>query len=614
MSAQWAEGGSCFACRLDSQGRLIELGNAISELVAASGRTVTHFSELANSPEEVERLSLLVREGSPAFSLGDYLEFEIVAPPQQPAVRTRWFFYPFSACEGADGYMAIGWMESRWDAMTHTLLQLSHVLDISNEAVVLIGPNGHVRYVNPSFKTATGYAFDEIMGKPISALVSIPEDISMVQDALASFRNGKMWEGVLRLRRKDGSAVQIWVRVRPMSGVAEGERWFMAVGVDMSLQRNLEKQVQELQRLESLSTLANGLAHRFNNILAAISGQTELLIMSCKDESVRARAEKILESALKGKEVVEQIGLFGRRSEPRSRLADIVPIVRNAVRFIRAAQPRCVQIEEDIPDEGRTLMVNTGEIHQVTLNLLTNALEAIGDKQGKIRISVGDAVMNSADGECIPCMSIEVSDDGPGVPSDIRPRIFEPFFTTHGFANSSGMGLAIAHGIVQRHGGSISCESELGKGATFRVLLPVFIPVRKKQPVEGEASAVCKGRILLVDKPGYSLESGKRVLEGLAYEVTALDDVPKAQLYLADLANTYDLLITALNLQGGDGVSLCVHSRRIRPKMPVMLCANMKENFDEKAALDSGASAILRRPAPREQLAELVDKLMDNGK
>ncbi len=511
--------------------------------------------------------------------------------------------------------MAFGWAEEDWPMMQRQILQLSGLISVSAEAVAIVGPGGHIRYVNPAFREATGYMAHEVIGSHASLLVSVPEDISIVQNALADFRKGVTWKGTLRLRRKDGTGVLVGLRIRPMDGWKGGERCYMAVGVDLSMQKSLEKQVQELQRLESLGTLANGLAHRFNNILAAISGQTELLIMSSKDPDVKQRAGKILESALRGKELVEQIGLFGRRSEQRPRLADIVPVVRNAVRFIRAAQPRCVQIEEELPEEGRPLMANTGEIHQVTLNLLTNALEAIGDKQGLIRVAVRE-ISHPLGGEEQPCMEIEVCDNGSGIDPMVRPRIFEPFFTTRGLANSSGMGLAIAYGIVQRHGGTILCESEPGQGASFRVILPVFM-AQAADPSSRDrltVGSVVRGCILLVDKPGFALDSGKRVLESLSYEVWTADSFARAQALIADRSAKFDLLVTALHLSDGDGVDLSLSSRRARPKLPVLLCANMRETFDEERALDAGASAILRRPASREQLAEVVGKLMECGK
>jgi len=373
--------------------------------------------------------------------------------------------------------------------------------------------------------------------------------------------------------------------------------------------------VEELQRLESLGTLANGLAHRFNNVLAAISGQTELLLMSIADPVLKDRARRILDSAMKGKELVDQIGLFGRRSEPRARPSDLVPVLRNAVRFIRAAQPRSVRIEEDIPDEAPVVMANTGEIHQVLLNLMTNSLEAIGGREGLIRVSLRtiDFPLKSAD-KPEKCVVIEVRDTGPGIDPAIRPRIFEPFFTTHSLATSSGMGLAITHGIVQRHGGVVQCESEPGRGALFRVVLPVDKPCHTESAESAPASppqAPGRRRVLLADRAGFALDSGRRVLEEMNHDVVATASPGELARLLADSSEKFDLFITALSIDGVSGVELSRAARRQRPALPILLCADMREEFDEDSALDAGASSILRRPVQKKALAEVVARLME---
>jgi len=615
-TASWIENSCTYACRLDQTGLVLEVGHALAALLGIDLRAGIpqgmDFATLVALPEEREGVSAIFRPGK-LVAARDIIELTLSPAGGLPQQRVRWLLAPMGTNQGEPGFIVKGWKEDVWPMMQRQILRFARVVELTSEAVAMISPKGVIEYVNPAFTSVTGYNAYEIIGTSVSTIVSVPEDISMVQEALACFRRDEVWDGSLRLRRKDGSAMFLCVRIQPVVDAPGQERRFLVVGTDMSMQRNLERQVQELQRLESMGTLANGLAHRFNNILAAISGQTELLIMSCADEGIKKRAEKVLDSALKGKEVVEQIGLFGRRNEPRSRLADIVPVVRNAVRFIRAAQPRCIQIEENIPEEGRSVMVNTGEIHQVMLNLLTNALEAVGDRQGTIRVSVNEGMFQlTPQGEPLRCMELVVQDDGPGIDPGIRHRIFEPFFTTRGLANSSGMGLATAHGIVQRHGGSIICESELGKGATFRVLLPVYAPKPRMDAIGDED--LCKGRILLVDKQGFALESGKRVLESLNYEVMAVDLMEDAEKLLADKREAFDLLITSLHMDGGDGVALSRASRRVRPDMPILLCANMREKFDEESAMDSGASSILRRPASREQLSDIVDKLMDCGK
>jgi PAS domain S-box-containing protein len=605
---------STYACVVDADGNVLGIGQRLAEDLGlgqnpqeAKGRS---FAELVALPEERARIGALLHATSP-IEKRDLFDTTFRPHDGQDIHQVRWAFVNTDA-DGFGNTIAMGWVREEWSRMQRQILNLSRVVEITSEAVVLVNSKGAVDYVNRSFCEMTGYAMPEMLGMPISALVSIPEDITVLQDALGRFRRDEMWKGSIKLRRKDGSVMFADIRVQPVMDTPGRGRRYLAVGADHSRQRTLERRIEELQRLESLGTLSNGLAHRFNNILAAISGQTELIIMSSKDPEVKKRAEKVLESALKGKEVVEQLGLFGRRTEPRSRLSDLVPVIRNAVRFIRAAQPRCVQIDENIPEESPEVMANTGEIHQVLVNLLANALEAIGSKEGTIKVTLR-ATPFQLKNELAPqdCVLIEVEDNGPGIPRDIQHRIFEPFFTTHGLANSSGMGLAITHGIVQRHGGIVQCISEEGHGALFRVAIPVFDKTGNAHPLASGARSSAHAPILFVDKEGFTLDSGKRVLEDLGYAVTATASIQEAHDFLGDRSRKFSLLITALELNAGSGVNLSRHSRRARPGMPVLLCANMRDTFDEEAALDAGASSILRRPAPREQLADIVAKLMD---
>jgi PAS domain S-box-containing protein len=609
------EGFCYYACRIDAGGTVLEVGSRLASSLGLDPDKLPAglaFPDFVAQPHEAQRLGKAMRSCSP-LDTGGVHETTLAPVGGGQPVLVRWIFSPCATDSGAPGFIMMGWPREEWPRMERQMVNMGSIVDLTMDAVAVVSTQGIFEYVNPAFCSTTGYKAQEVMGMSVSEMVSLPEDISVMQQALACFRRDEVWSGSLRIRRKDGSAVFIGVRIQPIVDVPGGARRYIVVARDFSLQHSLERQVEELQRLESLGTLANGIAHRFNNILAAICGQTELLIMSSKDPDVKQRAGRILDSALKGKDIVEQLGLFGRRNEPRSRPSDLVPVVRNAVRFIRAAQPRCVEIEAAIPDESPLVMANTGEIHQVMLNLLTNSLEAIGAKQGKIRVAMSMTDFTLVAGE-LPrrCVIIDVTDSGPGVDPAIRHRIFEPFFTTHGLANSSGMGLAITHGIVQRHGGLVQCDEAPGGGALFRIVLPVY----SRREMESEEAVVQVGgkpkrRILLVDIKGFALESGARVLEDLHYDVTAVDSTARAEELLADPAQSFSLLITALHLEGSSGVELSRVSRRMHPEMPVLLCANMRETFDEEAALDAGASAIMRRPVQREQLSDVVSRLMD---
>lgn len=636
----WMEKTSTYACHVDFIGRVLGVGPRFAAALGCDPARppAADFAAIAALPEERARVSR-VFTGTP-LELRDIFEANFFTLPERRLARVRWVTVPASSREGLPEHVLLGWPEEDWPLMARQMANLSRLVELTMEAVSLISSEGVIEYVNQSFTALSGYRAEEVVGSHVSTMVSIPEDITIVQQALARFRRDEVWSGQVKFRRKDGSVMFLSVRIRPVATSVQNGRRYLAVAEDVSRQHSLEKQVEELQRLESLGTLANGLAHRFNNVLAAISGQTELLMMSSTDPAVKERARRVLDSTQKGKELVEQIGLFGRRSEPHARPSDLVPVVRNAVRFIRAAQPRSVRIEEEIPEESPLVLANTGEIHQVLLNLMTNSLEAIGGREGVIRVSLRAAdfpLKDAAKPE--KCVLLEVADTGPGIDPSIRPRIFEPFFTTHSLATSSGMGLAITHGIVQRHGGLIQCESEPGKGATFRIILPVqpvgaeYAEVARPAARAGDAvpreapaaaapapaaatpaaAPVRTRRILLADRAGFALESGRRVLEEMGHKVVATASPAELARLLSDSGESFDLFITALSIDGSNGVELARTCRREKPSLPVLLCADMREEFDEDAALAAGASSILRRPVQKRELASVVNRLMESA-
>jgi len=342
---------STYACRIDGDGRVIEVGNRLSSVAGVDQVSIQaglFFPSFVARNNEISHIEAALRAGR-VMNLRGIIETTLTSFSGRTK-KVRWLLSPFETDDGGPGYVAMGWPEEDWPRMERQMVNMSRIFELTVEAVAIVSARGFIEYVNRAFCTTTGYKACEVIGRSVSTLVSVPEDINVMQKALECFRRGAMWEGSLKMRRKDGAAVFISVRVQPIEDEPGAGSRYLVLAADLSLQHNLERRVEELQRLESLGTLSNGIAHRFNNILASVSGQAELLIMSSGDPAVKQRAEKILESALKGKEVVEQLGLFGRKAESRTRLSDLAPVVRNAVKFIRTATPRSVTIVEEVPD------------------------------------------------------------------------------------------------------------------------------------------------------------------------------------------------------------------------------------------------------------------------
>jgi PAS domain S-box-containing protein len=603
-----------YACRLDEAGAVLTCNLKLAHVLgqppsSLSGRD---FADLVALAHERPRFRQALGPHSTLQALPvEFIEATLSSPDGGLRRIVRWFLSPFDTDGGARGFLALGWDETAQVQMERFLLRLARVVDLTQEPIVIASERAVAEYVNPAFTTSTGYSPGEIIGRSLSSIVAVPEDTSLMQRAAELFRRGECWEGSLRLRRRDGSPMAVQARVYPVRNADKHTTHYICIARDLSRQRDLERQVEELQRLESLGTLANGLAHRFNNILAAISGQTELLMMSTQDETLRKRGERILEATRKGKEVVEQLGVFARKDDPRPRAADLVPVVRNAVNFIRAAQPRAITVTEQLPPESPQVMANTTEIHQVLLNLLTNALEAIGEQPGHIEVRMRTDLRPLGQGPAAPCVVIEVADDGPGIPHEIQHRIFEPFFTTRSLASASGMGLAISHGIVTRHGGLIECRSAPGAGALFSVVLPLLARTGAAQPSHRPGAGTA--RILLVDAPGYPLETGKRQLENLHHQVVALAHPEAALEALRQTATDFDLVLTCYKMPGGGGLEFVRQARSLRPGLPLVICAQLNDEVDLHEARRLEVDEILRKPIPLEQLSAVIQGILDKA-
>lgn len=607
------ENAALYACRLDGCGRVLACNQ---RLAAAAGQDAGSlsgrpFAGAFARPEERSALEhALLLDGDRQSLPGSILESTIVPPGGAPVHHVRWFTAPFDCDGGRPGLLVLGWDDTAQVQMEHFLLRLARVVDLTQEPVVIANGRGVAEYVNPAFTTCAGYLPGEIVGRSLSGIVAVPEDSALIRTVVETFHRGEPWDGTLRMRRKDGTVLVLNTRIHPVRDASKKTTHYIAIAHDLSRQQTLERQVEELQRLESLGTLANGLAHRFNNILAAISGQTELLLMSTTDEVTRKRADRILEAAGKGKEVVEQLTVFGRRNDPRPHAADLVPVVRNAVNFIRAAQPRAVAVEADLPAASPLVLANTSEIHQVLLNLLTNALQAIGENPGHICVRLRTDLRTVGDPPTLrPCVVIEVEDDGPGVPPEIQHRIFEPFFTTRSLADSSGMGLATSHGIVTRHSGKIDCHNGPGGGAVFTMVLPVITATSAAgaQPVTPQPQG--SGRILLIDAAGFALETGKRQLQELHYEVVALANFDAALEAVRDPTVEIGLVLTCYKLSHRSGLDFARQVRHLRPALPIILCANLDDPVDLHEAREAGVNEILRKPIPLHQLSGVIGEL-----
>jgi PAS domain S-box-containing protein len=388
----------------------------------------------------------------------------------------------------------------------------------------------------------------------------------------------------------------------------------------VSAKEKAQAQLIQLQKMESIGNLAGGIAHDFNNILASIIGFTELALGDVKKEtSLEESLQEVYSAGKRAKDLVKQILAFARQSDEK--ISPIQPkiIVAEVLKFIRSTIPTNIKIRQEMESDS-LIMGNTTQVHQVLMNLCTNAAHAMEDSGGVLRVSLKDIVIDKRSllnrigmrqGDYI---EIKVSDNGSGIAPEIVGSIFDPYFTTKDPGEGTGMGLAMAHGIVERYGGMITVDSQLGIGATFTIYLPA---TRKRVALDADLSEqLPKGseRILLVDDELSIAKMGGRILERLGYLVTTRTSSIEALELFRVKPDAFDLVFTDMAMPNLTGDKFAIELMKIRPDIPIILCTGYSKKISDEIALEIGIKAFAYKPMVKADLAKTIRRVLDDAK
>ena len=387
----------------------------------------------------------------------------------------------------------------------------------------------------------------------------------------------------------------------------------------------LDAQLQQAQKMESIGSLAGGIAHDLNNILFPISGLSEMLLDDMPaDTPVHKSVEQIHKSAKRGSDLVKQILAFSRQSNPQKLPIRIQPILKEALKLAQATIPRNIEVNSHISTDCGMVSADPTQIHQIAMNLITNAFHAVEKTGGTIQIelkSVAAIPFGEKDELPFPAIQsgryacIAVSDTGIGINKSVIDKIFDPYFTTKELGKGTGLGLSVVHGIVKEHGGDIRVYSEVGKGTAFHVYLPLLddakdsetATVNRKYPTGSES-------ILLVDDEEPILRMQQMMLERLGYKVTARASSPDALDAFRANPSKFDLVISDRGMPNMTGEQLARELISIRPNIPVILCTGFSDENDERRARNLGVKGFLKKPVATGDIAEMVRKVLDESK
>ena len=451
----------------------------------------------------------------------------------------------------------------------------------------------------------------------------VEEDRKRAQEGLKALLNQNAdYDLVFRIHRANDGAL-VWLHSKAEL-IFRGEgREPMVSGVIQDItatkraeeeKQQLEHQLRQAQKMESIGTLAGGIAHDFNNILSPIIGFTEMTAVELPAESqARANLEEVLAAARRAKEMVRHILTFSRQDTHEMKSMQIQPVVQESMKLLRSSLPSTIDIQVDLDEESGSVMGDSTQIHQLVVNLCTNAYQAMRERGGRLAVTLRELHIDTAAQTPCPDMlpgpyvCLRVTDTGHGIDQAIIDRIFEPYFTTKGPAEGTGMGLSMVHGIVKGHEGYITVRSALGEGTTFHVYIPRITGVQETTLDETtDLMPLGHEHILLVDDEPQLLAMHGQILERLGYEVTAMRSSTEALKVFRRAPERFELLVTDQTMPDLTGAELSRAVRQTRPELPIILCTGFSEALSPEAAAQLGIRHYLQKPVPLKLLAQTV--------
>lgn len=495
--------------------------------------------------------------------------------------------------------------------------------------------NLNCTYLSPAIEALTGYPPEEALSlkpeqmfTPASADLAhqtLAEELAREETGAADPARSRTLD--LEFRRRDGGSV--WAELR-MAFLRDGQgRPVGVVGVARNLTERrrmeeekaaLEAHLQQAQKLEAIGTLAGGIAHDFNNLLAALQGYTELSLLQLEQEPepglLKGNLEAMLQAEARARDLVQQLLTFSRRREQETQPVQVELIVKEALKLLRASLPATIEIRPEIEEDTGLVLADPSQVHQVVMNLCTNAYQAMREGGGLLEVRLEKVEVEAEAGPQPtlppgPYLRLTVRDTGHGMPPEVRERLFEPYFTTRPPGEGSGLGLAVVHGIVSRLGGAVEVESQVGEGSTFRVYFPRLARPPAPETADDREIPSGKERILFVDDEKQIVQVGKRLLEHLGYQVTAKESSVEALNAFQAETEAFDLVITDQTMPQMTGVELAAEMMHLRKDIPIILCTGYSEVVSAEHAKELGIREYLLKPIVARDLARAIRRVLD---
>ncbi|MBN2280043.1 MAG: PAS domain S-box protein [Candidatus Marinimicrobia bacterium] len=532
-----------------------------------------------------------------------------------------------------DMYGFVEWVRDITDRKQseEEIIKLSTAIEQSPTIIAITDLMGNIEYVNDSFCRITGYEKEEVIGQNPRLLKSGNQEKEVYEDLWKNISQNRIWTGEFQNRKKNGELYWESVIVSAVFDKNGAKTNYLKVAEDITLMKQMKKEKDDFERqymasqkLETVGTLAGGIAHDFNNILTPILGYSGMIkkVLS-KDDRIYEEIDEIYNAGMRAKDLISQILNFSRQTETHKIPMDPYLIVNEVIKLMRPVIPAMVDIKTNIRKDCQKVWMDGTKIHQVMVNLMTNAAQAIGGGNGRIEITLKDVIPDQEDllrtlENLQPrYCKLTISDNGCGISQEVISKIFDPFFTTKEQGQGTGLGLSVVHGIITEHKGFVFVDSEVGKRTTFTLYLPSMVEDHEQKSglinqeiIGGDES------VLLIDDRIDVTKMTSRMLTDLGYRVHAFNSPFDALQFFKQNSNTIDIILTDYAMPKMSGMDLAEQIKSVRPEIPVIIATGNAAIMDQQRLEALKICKIINKPLLLFEISRTIRELLNhnNGK
>ena len=496
--------------------------------------------------------------------------------------------------------------------------RLASIINSSLDAIIGVDKDHRITLFNPTAAALFQCPSNEAMGSPLTRfLPNAMESLSYA--ALTTHAQLGELTGVTQSGNSIAIEISVSFERHPDGDTTTIFARDLTARKKVEAHRNaLESQLRESQKMQAVGTMAGGIAHDFNNIISAILGNAELARQDAgPDSPALISLAEIDRAGRRARDLVRQILTFSRNESPERIPIQLADVVQETVRLLKVALPPTVEMQVAIDATTLPVLADATQMEQALLNLCTNAIHAIGNQRGTIRIELGNNAetgdIERRSGVRAKHVKLTVRDTGCGIDAATLERVFEPFFTTKPVGQGTGLGLAVVHGVMRTHMGTVDVQSTPGVGSAFTLYFPVAdgaCPPAPQEPVKPSDIQGMGKRVMYVDDDEALVFLVKRALTRKGFDVTTFTDPRAAVATLRDQPTAFDLVVTDYNMPGYSGLELLREARLIRPELPIALASGYVTAEIEQNALAEGARALIHKPNDVDEMCETLQRLL----